>query len=133
LPICKLGRIPRLKTCKEDPEIRPQLATCYAKKEQYNGFKLHLLTTQQGFPVQYSITGAKAYHVKAFEQKMENSDLSKVDILGDKGYVSNPLQLHLFENQEIKLNAQPRINMKTPMNWIREISKKRKRIEVVFS
>jgi hypothetical protein len=112
LPICRLGRIPRLKVCKENPQVMPQLATCYAKKEQYYGFKLHLLTTKEGFPVQYSITGAKTHDVKAFEQMMEETELNQVDILGDKGYVSNPLQLHLFENQEIKMNAQPRVNMK---------------------
>ena len=33
LPICKLGRIPRLKACKDNPHARPQLAKCHAKNE----------------------------------------------------------------------------------------------------
>ena len=133
VPDCRLGRISRLKVCKEDPHVRPQLATCYAKNEKYYGFKLHLITTQKGCPVAFSLTGAKTHDVKAFEDMMENTTLKKVDILGDKGYVSDPLQLHLFDQKEVNLNAQPRINMKTPLNWTPKMSAIRKRIEIVFS
>ena len=133
VPICRLGRIPRLKICKENPTIRPQLATCFAKNERYYGFKIHLITTQKGLPVSFSLTGAKTHDVRAFEQMMDHSELKKVDIIGDKGYVSNPLQLNLFENKEVSLKAQPRVNMRTPHNWTPKMAIIRKTIEVVFS
>jgi hypothetical protein len=133
LPVCKLARVPRLKVCKDNQDVRPRLATCYAKNEQYYGFKMHLITTQNGLPAAFSITSSHTHDLSAFENLIENTAISQSTILGDKGYVSNPLQLHLFENKSIEMKAQPRINMKTPINWTPEMSAVRKRIETVFS
>jgi Transposase DDE domain len=135
LPICKLGRLIRLKACKDNPLIRPQLAVCHAKKEAYYGFKMQLITTQNhAFPVAFSITSSRVHDVKALEAMIdEMPDLNERQILGDKGYISNPLQLHLFENKRIELNAQPRNNMKTPLNWTAKMGAIRRRIETVFS
>ena len=134
LPICKLARIRRLKVCRDNPEIAPQLATCYAKNEKYYGFKMHLITTQKNaIPVAFSITSARVHDVKALEQMLDDQAISTGQLLGDKGYVSNPLQLELFENKKIELRAQPRINMKTPFNWTPAMGAIRRRIETVFS
>ena len=134
LPICKLARIPRLKICKDNSHINPQLATCYAKNEKYYGFKMHLITTQKdAIPVAFSITSSRVHDVKALEQMLNEQAISAGQLLGDKGYVSNPLQLELFENKKIELKAQPRINMKTPLNWTPKMGAVRRRIETVFS
>ena len=134
LSICTLARISRLKICKDNPEINPQLATCYAKNEQYYGFKMHLITTRKSaIPVAFSITSSRVHDVKALEQMLDNQAISKGQLLGDKGYVSTPLQLELFENKKIELKAQPRVNMKTPINWTPAMGAIRRRIETVFS
>lgn len=135
LPICKLGRIPRLKACKDNPLIKPQFSVCHAKQEAYYGFKLHLIATQKySLPLAFSITQSRIHDIKALEDLLETqTQIQSHEILGDKGYISNPLQLQLFENKGIDLKAQPRINMKTPLNWTPKMGAIRRRIETVFS
>ncbi len=96
---------------------------------------MHLITTQtNSFPVAFSITPAKVHDVRALEELLdEKPGLNGSSMLGDKGYVSNPLQLHLFENKSIDLKAKPRINMKTPLSWTPEMGAIRRKIETVFS
>jgi len=135
LPICKIGRISRLKACKDNPLIRPQVAVCHAKQESYYGFKMQLITTQEhSLPVAFSITSSRVHDVKALDELLEeNNYLKNNEMLGDKGYISNPLQLQLFEHKGIELKAQPRANMKTPLNWTPQMGAIRRRIETVFS
>ena len=54
-------------------------------------------------------------------------------ILGDKGYLSAPVQLDLFETANITLDVPYRLNQKnwTPPTWA--YKRFRKRIETVFS
>ena len=135
LPVCKLGRLSRLRSCKDNPNIPPQYGYCHAKKEGYYGFKMHLITTQKSaVPVAFSITSAKVHDIRALEDLLdEKPELNGAQLLGDKGYVSSPLQLHLFESKAIDLKAKPRINMKTPLNWTPEMAAIRRTIETVFS
>jgi hypothetical protein len=135
LPICKIGRISRLKACKDNPLIKPQIAVCHAKQETYYGFKMQLITTQENsLPVAFSITSSRVHDVKALDELLEEHNyLKNNEMLGDKGYISNPLQLQLFQQKGIELKAQPRANMKTPLNWTPRMGAIRRRIETVFS
>jgi len=69
----------------------------------------------------------------AFAEMTESTDFRKGSALGDKGYVSKPFQLDLFETKEVKMVTQPRVNMKTPFSWTKEMGMQRKRIETLFS
>jgi hypothetical protein len=133
LPICKLARRNRAKVCKDNDETLPSVAKCHAKDEYYFGFKMHLVTTQTGLPYAFKITSSRVHDLTAFAQMSQATDFRKGSVLGDKGYVSKPFQLELFETKEVKMIAQPRVNMKTPFNWTKEMGMQRKRIETLFS
>lgn len=54
-------------------------------------------------------------------------------MLGDKGYVSEQVQLDLFETAQIKLEVPMRINQKNYKKQPYIFRKSRKRIETLFS
>ena len=79
----------------------------------------------------YDMTAANVHDLQYLKDvQWEYSDCT---ILGDKGYLSAPVQLDLFETASITLDVPYRLNQKnwTPPTWA--YKRFRKRIETVFS
>ena len=76
------------------------------KKQTYFGYKVHVLTTGDGAIKAFEITGANV------DDRCALFDLSLVVkagsiILGDKGYISEPLENALKEQGQILLPNSP--------------------------
>jgi IS5 family transposase len=107
---------------------------CKAKKKFYYGFKLHMITTATGMPIEFTITPASIADITAF--KMMEIDLpSNSTIYADKAYTDYNFEDLLYEISNIRLMAERKENAKRQhsgcMRYLQ--SKLRKRIETTFS
>lgn len=103
-------------------------------KNYYIGYKLHLICSDKGVYRDFMITPANV-HDNAYLKSLTSEDhhLNGHNLLGDRAYVGQALQLHLFE--ELKLNVQVpyRRNQRDYRQYSVELKIKRKTIEVVFA
>ena len=130
LEVCKFGRAHFCKTFRDSGATYSKNPS---KKQTYFGYKVHVLTTLYGAIKAFEITAANA------DERCALYDLSQVInfrcvILGDKGYVSEPLENTLKEQGQILL-ALKRKNAREPHpeDLQRMIFKTRRRIETTFS
>lgn len=131
LEICKFARHNRIKICKNEFETAPSKGFCASQNNWFYGYKLHGVCSINGIFHSLDITKAEVHDVHFL--KNIKQQMSDCVILGDKGYLSESIQLDLFQTVNIKLETPKRINQKDykPQAYI--FRKSRKRIETLFS
>jgi IS5 family transposase len=129
LPVCKFGRAKYSKTFRDDGA---DYGRCASKKETYYGYKVHALTTIDGYITSFEITSASVDDREGLRDLV--CDRSNLVIFADKGYISKALSEELAE-KNIDLLPLKRSNSKN--NWTEQtrrfIFKLRRRIETAFS
>lgn len=106
------------------------LGYCHAKKERYYGQKLTLIVTNQGIPITYHLMPANRHDIKALVPATTN--LSRVWLVGDKGYVGKKIQQELKLLQRIRVITPKRQNQKVRnTKWEKGKLKHRWLIEVI--
>ena len=132
LPVCRRARAKRLKICKEDPALPP--ATGYSAIDQsyYHGYKLHLACSESGVVNNFFLSPANESDIKNL-YPLSSCIQGACDLLADKGYISQAIQLELFETKKIRLITPTRRNQRTPSAWTKKLGRKRRRIETLFS
>lgn len=131
LEICKFSRHNRVKICKDKFETSPSKGYCASQNSWFYGYKLHGVCSVSGFFHSLDITKAEVHDVHFL--KNIKQQMSDCVLLGDKGYLSQSIQLDLFQTVNIKLETPKRNNQKDyrPQPYI--FRKSRKRIETLFS
>lgn len=129
IPVCKFGRAYFHKSFKVDAAY----GYCASKKETYYGFKLHVLTTVDGYVTDFVLTPANIDDREAVWELIET--YKNITILGDKGYANKYLSPDLEAEKGIQLIFMKRDNAKKPHpKWLRQlVFKLRRRIETTFS
>ena len=96
-----------------------------------SGYKLHGVCSVTGVFHSLDITKAEVYDVHFL--KNIKQQMSDCVLLGDRGYLSESIQLDLFQSVNIKLETPKRMNQLNykPQPYI--FRKSRKRIETLFS
>jgi hypothetical protein len=128
--ICKNIRIPRSKLLK-DEVYRGFNAS---KKEYFYGFKVQVITTEDGVPIDYFITAGSLHDKKAFDMMQvhlpENSQL-----YADSAYSEYEMEDLYREVEKIELLVDRKSNSKRKDTPTEAFLKKhyRKRIETTFS
>lgn len=109
VPVCKYARASRnLNFAAEYRVDNDSLyGHCSAKKEDYYGFKLHLLVTTQGIPAHFVLAPA-SHHDVSLAPEMLESYRNLITVLGDKGYVG--LEKKLQNSDDYQLIIQKRAN-----------------------
>lgn len=131
LEVCKLSRGGRSKICKEDFYSSPDKGFCASQQMYFYGYKLHATCSVNGIFKSIDIGRASIHdihYLKGIKQQLSNCVP-----LGDKGYLSEEVQLDLFETAQIKLEVPMRINQKGYKKQPYIFRKSRKRIETLFS
>lgn len=131
LEICKFSRHSRIKICKEEFESAPSKGFCASQNNWYFGYKLHGVCSVSGIFHSLDITKAEVHDVhflKNIEQQMSDCVL-----LGDRGYLSESIQLDLFQTVKVRLETPKRSNQKDYKQQPYIFRKSRKRIETLFS
>jgi IS5 family transposase len=107
---------------------------CKAKKKFYYGFKIHMITTVNGKPVEFIITPASVADITAF--RLMEIDLPQgASIYGDKAYTQYSFEDDLKEFEKIGLIADRKTNATRQhsgcIQYLQSVL--RKRIETTFS
>lgn len=84
-----------------------------SKKQQFYGYKLHLLVTLSGVVLDFILAPAHESDVAVGADLL--SDHTDLVVLGDKGYVSKPLAQRLLAENRLQLLALPRRNQRTQL------------------
>lgn len=131
LEICKFSRHRRIKICKNEFETAPSKGFCASQNNWFYGYKLHGVCSINGIFHSLDITKAEVHDVH-FLNNIKHQ-MSDCVLLGDRGYLSQSIQLDLFQTVNIKLETPKRSNQKDykPQPYI--FRKSRKRIETLFS
>ena len=131
LEICKFSRHSRIKICKDEFETAPSKGFCASQNNWFYGYKLHGVCSINGIFHSLDITKAEVHDVHFL--KSIKHQMSDCVLLGDRGYLSQSIQLDLFQTVNIKLETPKRKNQKDykPQPYI--FRKSRKRIETLFS
>ncbi len=131
LPISKFSRAKRLKICKEDWATAPSFGYCAAQKTTYFGYKLHAITTVNGIITHFDLSKANMADIHYLEDIKEYYPGAR--LLGDMAYLSDPLQMELFETNRLLLETPKRRNQKNYRKYPAVFRKVRKRIETFYS
>lgn len=107
---------------------------CKAKKKFYYGFKLHMITSSKGKPIEFIITPASVADITAL--KVMEMDLAPGSVVyGDKAYTDYALEEYLAEIETIRLIPDRKANLKRQhsghLRYLQSVL--RKRIETTFS
>lgn len=124
-PVCHFGRAVFHKTFREYDSY----GKCVSKKETYYGFKLHLLTTLNGYVTDFVLTTAGIDDRAAVWELIDS--YHSITLVGDKGYISKALALELKNKRNISLIPLKRKNNKDqyPSNFRHQVFTLRRRIE----
>jgi hypothetical protein len=127
--VCRNIRIPRCRILQGN-EYR---GYCASKREYFYGFKVHVVVTSEGIPVEYTFTVGKAHDLDGMKQLPLNlPEGSK--LIGDAAYTDYLLEDMLMDNG-IHLLAARKANSKRPHDpWVEYlIALQRKQVETSFS
>ena len=128
--VCRNIRIKRCKLLKG----KAYRGRNMSKKEYFYGFKVQVITTLEGLPVEYFICAGSYHDITAF--KSMNIDLPpQSELFADSAYTDYKLEDYYKELELIHLLAVRKSNSKRPDCPAMEFIKKymRKRIETTFS
>ena len=103
LEICKFSRHNRIKICKDDFETAPSKGFCTSQNSWFFGYKLHSVCSVTGVFHSLDITKAEVHDVHFL--KNIKQQMSDCVLLGDRGYLSESIQLDLFHWANIKLET----------------------------
>lgn len=131
LELCKISRSSRSKICKEVDYAIPNMGFCASQNLHYYGYKLHAICSIEGVFQSFDLTPASVHDIHYLQDiKLQISDCV---LLGDKGYLSQTIQLDLFNQANILLETPKRTNQKDYKPQFYPFRKYRKRIETLFS
>ena len=131
LEICKFSRHNRIKICKDEFETAPSKGFCASQNNWFYGYKLHGVCSISGVFHSLDITKAEVHDINFL--KNIKQQMSDCVVLGDRGYLSETIQLDLFQSVNIKLETPKRTNQKNYKKQPYIFRKTRKRIETLFS
>ncbi|GGE38237.1 transposase [Psychroflexus planctonicus] len=131
LEVCKLSRSNRSKICKEQDYALPNKGFCASQNLHFYGYKLHAVCSIEGVFQSFDLSPASVHDIHYLKDiKLQISDCV---LLGDKGYLSQKVQVDLFTQANIELETPKRKNQKDYKPQYYQFKKYRKRIETLFS
>lgn len=130
IPVCKFGRATFHRTFKG---YGATYGKCPSKKETYLGYKLHMLTTLDGFVTDFVITPANIDDREGVWDLI--SSYQRITLIGDKGYIGADFAADLKSEKGIDLLPIKRksSNNQFPKAIRQLIFKLRRRIETSAS
>ena len=128
--VCKNIRICRAKLVKGE-EFRGYNAS---KREYFYGFKVHVITTGEGIPVEFLVTAGSIPDNTTF-QVMDINLPKNGDLYGDAAYINQQHKDLLLQFNQIRLKTATKKNSLIKNTWAEELENRyyRKTIENTFA
>lgn len=133
VPVCKIVREKRCKICLEDYETSPDKGYTASLEKWVYGYKLQLVTSFKGVFKKMALTKASIHDVHYLNELKYDPTLAFSTIIADRGYLSSPMQLELFQNNRIILATPMRRGQRNYQTFPLVFKKTRRRIETLFS
>ena len=131
LEVCKISCSFRSKICKDVDYAYPNKGFCASQNLHFYGYKLHAVCSISSVFQSFDISPESVHDIHYLQDiKLQMSDCV---LLGDKGYLSQTIQLDLFNEVNIELETPKRKNQKDYKPQFYQFKKYRKRIETLFS
>ncbi|GAA4316658.1 IS982 family transposase [Compostibacter hankyongensis] len=131
VPVVKLAREKSFKSFKSDFETAPAKGYSAVNKSWYIGYKLHVIIYDNGVIQQADITKANVHDIN-FLKEINHLPEQKF-LLGDRAYISQAVQINLFDHYEVKLKVPFRHNQHHYRKYPKKNRSKRQMIETVFA
>lgn len=131
LEVCKISRSARRKICKDVDYAMPNKGFCASQNLHFYGYKLHAVCSIGGVFQSFDLSPASVHDIHYLRDI--KPQLSDCELIGDKGYLSQTIQLDLFNEVNIQLETPKRKNQKDYKPQFYPLKKYRKRIETLFS
>ena len=131
LEICQFARAKRIKICHESVDTAPAFGYCAVHSRHYYGYKIHGVCTMNGVITSFDLAPANVADIHDLQDIKHQ--YSGCLLLGDKGYLSAPLQTKLFQKNRLLLKTPMRWNQTNFMKQPAVFRKVRKQIETIFS
>lgn len=130
VPVCKNIRIPGAKLV-SGKTYRGYNAS---KREYFYGFKVHVITTAEGIPIQYLVTAGSIHDNTAF-QGMDINLPAGSDLYGDAAYINQEMKDLLLDFEGVTLKGATKKNTLIRNTWAEELENRyhRKRVENTFA
>lgn len=128
LPVCHYARASRSTLFKD----KAAFSYCAAKKEHYYGFKVLLVTTESGIPIDYVVDSA---NIDERELLLHANLPEASQVIGDKGFIGEEFANELQQHSQAQMITRKRSNMlkQIPKELSSLIGRVRKRIETCIS
>ncbi len=131
MEICKIARAGRVKIYKDQFNALPAKGYCASQKQFFYGYKLQAVVGLNGAITMYDLSPGNIHDSVYLNDVREK--LSNCFLIGDKAYDSAPLQLTLFEENNISLFAPKRKYSSKNVKFPHRLKLLRKRVETTFS
>ncbi|MES2645856.1 MAG: IS982 family transposase [Bacteroidota bacterium] len=131
VPVVKLAREKSFRSFKSDYETAPAKGYSAVNNGWFIGYKLHVIIWDNGVVQQSGLTKGNIHDI-SFLKTVDKLPEGKV-LLGDRAYVSNPLQASLFEDYNVKLKVPFRMNQHNYKKHPKKLKSKRQMVETFFA
>jgi hypothetical protein len=131
VPVVKMARERNFKAFRKDFETAPAKGYSAVNRGWFIGYKLHVVIFDNGVIQQSSVSKGNVHDIN-YLKSLDSLPNGK-QLLGDRAYRSNPLQMDLFEKFNVKLKVPFRINQHDYKKHPKKYKSKRQMIETFFA
>jgi hypothetical protein len=131
VPIIKMVREKSFKSFRHDFETAPAKGYSAVNRSWYIGYKLHVVIYDNGVIQQAGISKANVHDIN-FLKEIDHLPKQK-SLLGDRAYISQKVQMDLFDHYQVKLKVPFRYNQHDYRRYPKKNRSKRQMVETVFA
>ncbi len=131
VPVVKMARERTYRAFRKSFETAPAKGYSSVNKGWFIGYKLHVVIFDNGVVQQSGVTKGNVHDINYL--KGINKLPAKKQLLGDRAYRSNPLQMDLFDRYKVKLRVPFRINQHDYKKHPKKYKSKRQMVETFFA
>ena len=131
VPVVKMARERTYKAFRKSFDTAPAKGYSAVNKGWFIGYKLHVVIFDNGVVQQSGVTKGNVHDINYL--KGINKLPPKKQLLGDRAYRSNPLQMDLFDKFKVKLRVPFRINQHDYKKHPKKYKSKRQMVETFFA
>lgn len=131
IPVVKMARERTYKVFRKDFETAPSKGYSAVNKGWFIGYKLHVVIYDNGVIQQSGITKGNVHDINYLKSVTKLPPGKQ--LLGDRAYRSNPLQMDLFEKHKVKLRVPFRSNQHDYKKHPKKYKSKRQMVETFFA
>jgi len=131
VPVVKMARERTYKAFRKNFETAPSKGYSAVNRGWFIGYKLHVVIFDNGVVQQSGVTKANVHDINYLKGLSKLP--TKKDLLGDRAYRSNSLQMELFDKYKVKLKVPFRMNQHDYKKHPKKYKSKRQMVETFFA